>query len=63
MKKFLPNIPETDYTYQTPGVENSTSMSILNVIKIARVNEDFLRDNCTADELRTFRLNIPRRTR
>ena len=63
MKKFLPNIPETDYTYQTPGVENSTSMSTLNVIKIARENEDFLRDNCTADELRTFRLNIPRRTR
>jgi len=63
MKKFLPNIPETDYTYQTPGVENSTNMSTLNVIKIARENEDFLRDNCTADELRTFRLNIPRRTR
>ena len=48
MKKFLSNIPETDYTYQTPGVENSTSMSTLNVIKIARENEDFLRDNCTA---------------
>jgi hypothetical protein len=62
MKKFFPNIPETEYTYKTPGVENSNTMSTLNVIKIARENEDFLRDNCTADELRTFTLNIPRRT-
>ena len=63
MKKFLPDIPETAYTYTTPGVENSTSMSTKNVIRIARENEDFLRDTCIADELRTFRLNIPRRTR
>lgn len=52
MKKFLPNISEAEYTYQTP-----------DVIKIARKNADFLRENCTPDELRTFRLNIPRRTR
>jgi len=36
---------------------------LLLVIKIAREHEDFLRDNCIADELRTFRLNIPKRTR
>jgi len=40
----------------------STSMSTSNFIKIARENEDFLRDNCTANELSTFRLNIPRLT-
>ena len=45
MKKFLPNIPETDYTYQTPGVENSTSMSTLNVISGSNTNTS-LTKNC-----------------
>lgn len=63
MRKFLPHIPETSYTYPTPNVKNSMSVSTIDVIKLARENEDFLRDNCTPDELRTFRLNIPRHTK
>jgi hypothetical protein len=55
-------VPETKYTYPTPGVENSISMSTLNFIKIAHENEDFFRDNCIVDELRIFRLNILRFT-
>jgi hypothetical protein len=62
MKKFLPNVPKTIYTYPTPGVENSTNMSTLNFIKIAHENEDFLSEKCTAEELKTFRLNILRHT-
>ena len=63
MKKFLPTIFETEYTYPILGVRNSTIISTPNVIKITRENEDFFRDNCNANELNTFRLNIPKRTR
>ena len=51
MKKFLPNIPETDYTHKTPGVENSTSMPTFSVIKIARENEDFLKPDWLGNEV------------
>jgi len=62
MKKFLPNVPENKYTYQAPGIENLRSTSTPNFIKIAHAHEDFLWDNCNADKLRTFRLNIPKHT-
>lgn len=61
MKKFFPNIPETEYTFKTPGVENSTNMSTINFIKIARENEAYLKNICNDKELKAFRLDIQRR--
>jgi len=60
MKMFFPEIQEISYTYITPGVANSTSVSTIDITEIARANQRFLKSICTEDELNTFRLNIPR---
>ena len=63
MQKFFPHMPIENYTYTTPTVLNSSSLDTPVILKIARENEDFLRQHCTVDELRTFRLNRPGRAR
>ena len=34
MKKFLPNVPETEYTYSTSGVENQLLCRLLSSLKL-----------------------------
>lgn len=57
MQKFLHEVSEKDYTYPTPGVSNSTTLSTKYMTEIARSNEDSLRAICTPDELQIFRIN------